>query len=98
MERTGEPRRLVVVNYASHQSQCYVNLPWDDLGGRVWQLHDRLTAVVYDRNGDDLFNRGLYIDMPSLGIPYIRGGAVLRQPKAGAPDLSLQTAALCCGL
>ena len=33
-------RRLVAVNYASHQSQCYVPMPWRDLHGHTWRLRD----------------------------------------------------------
>jgi len=63
----GSIRRLVAVNYADHQSQCYVALPWDDLAGRTWRLHDRLGGAVYDRDGADLSVRGLYLDMPAWG-------------------------------
>jgi hypothetical protein len=63
----GDRRRLVVVNYASHQSQCYVKLPWDDLAGRHWRLQDHLGVAVYDREGSDLSARGLYLDMPAWG-------------------------------
>ena len=38
----GSTRRLVAVNYAHSQSQCYLGLPWGDLAGRTWRLHDRL--------------------------------------------------------
>src|SRR5262245_33723518 len=50
-------RRLVVVNYADHQSQCYLNLPWEDLSGRPWRLQDRLGTETYDREGDELSSR-----------------------------------------
>jgi hypothetical protein len=60
-------RRLVVVNYAPHQSQCYVTLPWLDLGGLTWQLRDTLGDATYDRDGSDLARRGLYLDMPAWG-------------------------------
>jgi hypothetical protein len=60
-------RRLVAVNYADHQSQCYVSLPWPDLAGRTWRLRDRLGDAAYDREGADLSARGLYLDMPAWG-------------------------------
>jgi len=63
----GSLRRLVAVNYADRQSQCYVTLPWGDLAGRTWRLHDRLGSVVYERDGADLSARGLYLDMPAWG-------------------------------
>ena len=63
----GDERRLVAVNYAAHQSQCYVAMPWQDLGGRRWRLRDRLGSASYERDGNDLAARGLYLDMPAWG-------------------------------
>ena len=54
---------LVAVNYAPNQSQCYVRLPFADLAGTEWRLEDLMGAAVYDRHGDDLSSRGLYLDM-----------------------------------
>ena len=33
-------RLLVTVNYAPNQSQCYVRLPFADLGNSQWRLQD----------------------------------------------------------
>ena len=55
------------MNYADHQSQCYVAMPWGDLAGRTWRLADRLGAALYDREGADLSTRGLYLDLPAWG-------------------------------
>jgi hypothetical protein len=63
----GNDRRLVVVNYAGHQSQCYLSLPWSDLDGNAWRLRDEMSPAVYDRNGDELTTRGMYFDMPPWG-------------------------------
>jgi hypothetical protein len=63
----GDARRLVAVNYASVQGQCYVDLPWNDLAGRVWRLADLLSDAVYDREGAQLDGHGLYLDMPPWG-------------------------------
>ena len=59
----GDERLLVVVNYAPNQSQCYVRLPFTDLGSRQWGLQDQMNMVAYDRDGNDLQSRGLYMDM-----------------------------------
>jgi glycosidase len=57
-------RRLVVaVNYAGHQGQCYVRLPFPELAGRDVRLEDRLGPARYDRAGADLLSRGLYLDV-----------------------------------
>lgn len=58
---------IVVVNYAAHPSQCYVRLPFPDLGGQCWRLADLMGDARYERNGDDLESRGLYLDMPPWG-------------------------------
>jgi hypothetical protein len=60
-------RRLVVVNYAPNQSQCYLRLPVADLKGECVRLRDMTGTATYDRNGDELVSRGLYLDMPAWG-------------------------------
>ncbi len=62
--RTGE-RRLVAVNYASNQSQCYVRLP--ATGARTVTFTDLMSASTFERDGRDLDARGLYLDMPPWG-------------------------------
>jgi hypothetical protein len=60
-------RRLVAVNFAGHQSQCYVRLLFRDLTGRRVRLKDLMSAACYDRDGDDLLSKGLYLDVPDWG-------------------------------
>ena len=64
---TGETgdRRLVSVNYAENQSQCYVHLPAQGAG--VVGFTDLIGAFAFDRDGHDLDARGLYLDMPPWG-------------------------------
>ena len=57
-------RLIVGVNYASHQSQCYVRLPFAGLAVQRWRLQDLLGTAQYDRDGNDLQSRGLYLDVP----------------------------------
>lgn len=57
-------RLIVSVNYADHQSQCYVRLPFAGLAGGRWRLRDLLGTAQYDRDGDELQSRGLYLDVP----------------------------------
>jgi hypothetical protein len=59
----GGTRELVAVNYSPHRSQCYVRLPFPDLEHRRWHLRDLLSDAQYDRQGDDLQSRGLYLDL-----------------------------------
>jgi glycosidase len=60
---SGGERRVVAVNYSDQQSQCLARLPFSELGGQAWQLRDGLSDDVYHWNGDDLIQRGLYLDM-----------------------------------
>ena len=56
---------LVAVNYSDHQSQCYLTMPWDARAGQQWQLRDRMGTALFERNGEELTARGLYLDMPA---------------------------------
>ena len=56
-------RILVTVNFADHQGQCYVSLPFPELSDRQWRLTDLTGSAVYDRDGNELLSKGLYLDM-----------------------------------
>ena len=58
---------LVVVNLASHHSQCYAPLTIPGLDQHNWQMKDLLGAEIYLRRGDDLQIQGLYLDVPGQG-------------------------------
>ncbi|HKM72921.1 MAG TPA: alpha-amylase family glycosyl hydrolase [Stellaceae bacterium] len=55
-------RHLVVVNYAGNQGQCRLPLPFPELRGKHVRLADLMGAEIYDRDGTELVDRGLYID------------------------------------
>jgi hypothetical protein len=63
----GEERRLVAANLASGPSQCIVRLDWPHLAGQSWELVDLLSEATYVRDGDELREHGLYLDMPGYG-------------------------------
>jgi hypothetical protein len=56
-------RLLVAVNDAPNRSQCYIRLPFTDLGNSHWRLEDLLGDTQYQRDGNDLQSRGLYLDV-----------------------------------
>jgi glycosidase len=62
---SGGERLFVTINYAPNQSQCYVRLPFTDLDGGQWRLVDQMEEVAYERDGNDLQARGLYLDTPA---------------------------------
>ncbi len=59
----GSERMLIAVNYAPHSSQCYFKLPFPEMKNRSVRLKDLLSSVLYTREGNDLLDRGLYLDM-----------------------------------
>jgi hypothetical protein len=64
----GGERLLVTVNYAANQGQCYVRLPFTDLAGRSVRYNDLMGPASYDRTGNDVVSRGLYLDLPPWGF------------------------------
>jgi hypothetical protein len=63
-EGSAGQRLVVAVNYGPTQGQCYVSLPLPDLREKAWLLRDLLSGVRYERGGNDLASRGLYVDIP----------------------------------
>jgi len=62
---SGETEKMIVaVNYAHHQGQCFVRLPFDDLHDKQWLLKDLMTDTTYHRDGSELQTKGLYLDEP----------------------------------
>lgn len=61
----GDERLVAAVNYAGQRGQCYVRLPFEGLAGGRWHLEDLLGPARYDREGDELAGRGLYLDVPA---------------------------------
>ncbi len=56
-------RMLIAVNYAPHQSQCYIKLPFPEIKGRSVRFSDLLSSARYVRDGNELLERGLYLDL-----------------------------------
>jgi hypothetical protein len=61
-EGGSEERMLVLVNYAGHFSQGYVQLAFDSLGQNRWCLHDLLSDIEYMYPGSELKAKGIYFD------------------------------------
>ena len=61
-------RWLICVNYGPESAQTFVRLPWADLNGRTWTLNDQLTEEILVRDGDDLTERGLYLNVPAWHV------------------------------
>jgi hypothetical protein len=61
-------RMLVAVNYSYHKSQCYVKFPFTDDNDGQWILTDLISGNSFERDGNDLQTRGLYLDEPAWKI------------------------------
>ncbi len=59
---------LIAVNYSPDYSQCFVKLPFRDLAGNSFSLHDLRTGNIFGRDGDELNEKGLYLDEPGWKV------------------------------
>src|SRR5262249_58493088 len=64
---TGAGRHLVVVNFSAEPAQGRIGLGWTDLRGRGLTLTDLLDDRVFERNGDELADQGLFVALPAWG-------------------------------
>ncbi|MET7730190.1 alpha-amylase family glycosyl hydrolase [Streptomyces sp. NPDC005402] len=67
-----EARHLVVVNDSDRPAQARLPLPWDDLRGRACRATDLLTGAVYDRDGDELTDSGLFVSLEGWGCHVLK--------------------------
>ncbi|MET9459760.1 alpha-amylase family glycosyl hydrolase [Streptomyces canus] len=67
-----DARHLVVVNDSDGPAQARLPLPWDDLRGRVCRATDLLTGAVYDRDGDELADCGLFVSLEGWGCHVLK--------------------------
>jgi hypothetical protein len=59
----GERRHLVAVNLSEQGSQGRIMLPWSDLGDSPWFFVELLDGTVFQREGSDLRDNGLYVEL-----------------------------------
>ncbi len=56
-------RHVIVVNLSEAPAQGQIPLPWPDLPGRRWRLRDLLSGEDFTRDGGQLADPGLFVDM-----------------------------------
>jgi glycosidase len=61
-------RYLIIVNLSHTAAQGQVQLPWNDLIDRSWSLTEYFTDNIYEVNGSELLQPGLYVDLPPWGF------------------------------
>jgi hypothetical protein len=63
----GEARHLVVVNFSGQPAQGRIPLAWPGLADRQWRLADLLSHRVFERDGGELADPGLYVGLDPWG-------------------------------
>lgn len=63
-----EKRLLVVVNFASHPGQCYLPIPFPGIDKQLVRFQDLMGDEEYLRDGEEILQRGLYLDLPGWGF------------------------------
>ena len=58
-----DERYLVVINFRQEAAQARVHVPWDELRGKQWRLNDVLSGEAYDRNGSEMRDAGLFVEL-----------------------------------
>lgn len=57
---------LAIVNFAPHRSQCFVSPAIENVAAHDWTMRDLLGDEIYERGGEELQARGLYLDVPAF--------------------------------
>ena len=60
-------RHLIVANLSARRSQARVRMPGVKPAGRTWRLRDLLSGDEYERDGDEMTDPGLFVDLPPWG-------------------------------
>ena len=61
-----------MINLSYQKSQSLFQLPWDELAGRSWRLTEVLTEEVYERDGSEMRDSGLYIELKAWGFHLLK--------------------------
>jgi len=59
---------LVAINYAPHPGQCYAPCPPGVANAGHWQVREHCAGWTDLRDGSDLQDRGVYLDLPAWGV------------------------------
>ena len=65
-------RHLIIVNLSDSAAQARVQVPWEELRGKTWRLVDVLSGQTYERNGDEMRDPGLYVDLKPWNCYFFR--------------------------
>ncbi len=66
--REGDHRWLIVVNLSNIDVQGRVHIPWNDISGQEWLLKDIFSKEEYKRNGKEIHDKGLFVNLKEWGF------------------------------
>ena len=66
---------LVVVNLAERHSQGRVQMPGLQLAGRSWRLVDFMSGDAFERDGNEMTDPGLFVDLKPWGYHFLEFSA-----------------------
>ena len=72
-----DERSLIVVNFGQASAQARIHVPWDELRTTTWRLSDRLSDHTYDRDGSEMRDSGLYVDLGPWQCHVFQMGALM---------------------
>jgi hypothetical protein len=70
----GADRYLIVTNLSDSTVQARIQIPWQDGRGETWRLRDALSGATYDREGNEMLNPGLYVELGPWCFNFFRCG------------------------
>ena len=70
--RRREEKHLIVLNLSDRRSQAWVRLSWGDLAGRPWRLIDIVSGELYERDGREVLDPGLYVDLYGWDFHFLK--------------------------
>jgi hypothetical protein len=85
----GEDRAIIAVNLSEAPAQGRVHPPWRDLQESAWRLRDCLSDAVYDRDGVEMSEQGLYVGLDPWKCHLFRCSRVLAPSEAPAGLMAL---------
>ena len=63
----GEQARIIITNLSDEPAQSQIMIAMPGLAGREWLLRDLLNETQYQRSGDEILNKGLYVELQGYG-------------------------------
>jgi hypothetical protein len=70
--------RMVVVNYAPHTGQCYVDVPLQEMKSVAFEFKDLMSDAAFVRDRAGLLSKGMYFDLPGYGFHFFEVTSVQR--------------------